>query len=854
MDDADRLGLPASFMARNMEGPQPVMTAKPIFSATSSATKRNRSFETLSVSQSTASTPKSGKSSTSSIGSLTKQRSRSLTNLSLVEPRKPTTSAIEISSERSGVLRGILRHSRSLPQLSSASKHNSFNSLTSIPEGENENEDEVDVNRAETVRTPTDIERPMRAQSPSNSEPEEKNLKWGGVEEYIPTDDTESRASSTKTDEVESSEDEEEEEDDGWGWFEQNISSTGAASQNADRRTSRTESLTSESSAKQSKDRKPLVRVLSQSTPLDPIIGDQSSDSRLESSGPSSSSEGNTVKTSTGGSLLLLGSDQWPERRTRKRRDRGSKKSEFFSNSAKSIVSHTVDFSGKNNLLESLVLETRSKGYPIAMSAFLVFSRGAATGFALRAIPSYFLRIAMWFYGENAPSHGGESLRTALFLGLSMSTYHVMAMNNVAREVSKSVSDDVDEPESESKVSLFGKDRWIVVTVALMTPLLGILPPKSRLSMALFVAARATEAVINGLLFRLSRSLREQLPVSKWLFALGSAQVVFTWLFHRSALPTELATFLDKASSVRPDTRLVEIWQSPEKATYDEAYKVVQSIVYPPGGDSVLKKLLLGSGLIELLASDMFSAASLFGPVFAFPHEFSSSLGRGARSAAVLVADAMLSGFTLLGLSRLLRRVAPSNGWWAGFIAGLVAIQGEVLESRRVEVALFALTYAARALYNIAAQRQIFQMPQQEIVDFFNNSFKHAYQVVLSAVAQQVVNYVDTGYSDDGATLAEVTFEECIFLDKGAIVIEPDFYGTEEGVDILIDRFKELGGDHLLPKRDDERRNKAEHADAAEDSKDSQSFRADRRLIRVTIARYYADVAWRKFARANSTS
>jgi len=151
-----------------------------------------------------------------------------------------------------------------------------------------------------------------------------------------------------------------------------------------------------------------------------------------------------------------------------------------------------------------------------------------------------------------------------------------------------------------------------------------------------------------------------------------------------------------------------------------------------------------------------------------------------------------------------------------------------------------------------ASKKQIFQMPLQEMHEYINNNFKHAYQVVLSTVLQQVLNFVDTGYSDDGATLSEVTFEECVFLERGAIVIEPDFYETDEGIDILVDRFKELGGNHLMPKRDDERREKAGNADAAEESKDSQSFRSDRRLIRVAIARYYADVAWRKFARANN--
>jgi len=152
-----------------------------------------------------------------------------------------------------------------------------------------------------------------------------------------------------------------------------------------------------------------------------------------------------------------------------------------------------------------------------------------------------------------------------------------------------------------------------------------------------------------------------------------------------------------------------------------------------------------------------------------------------------------------------------------------------------------------------ANKKQIFQMPFEQLNDFFTTNFKHAYQVVLQAVVQQVVNYVDTGYSNDGATVSEVTFEECLYSDRGAIVIEADFYLTDEGIDILFDRFRELGGDHLLPKRDEDRRAAAEHADAAEESKDTQSFRADRRLIRVTIARYFADVAWRKFQRAQKT-
>jgi hypothetical protein len=616
-----------------------------------------------------------GQNSYSSYSSFVhRKKSRSLS--SLTPPRQGTSSSV--SSPNRPILKGVLRPSRSLPQLSAFA---SRSSLTSIPEGENED----DENEIEDIE-----EKNEAVESDQNSDDTRKNLKWGGVEEYCPNDDTDSRASNSKAD-LESSEDEEE--DDGWGWYEEDPSattvSTGSGMPEKERRQSRTESLTTEPQ-RGPKVSKPLVRVLSQSTPLDPEPEQMKVSNNEKMPGPS------------GGSLLLLGSDQWPERRTRRRRDKVSKKLDFTNGSSGASAGKTPRLIDANlSILEAFVLEARAKGWPITVSSFLVFSRGAATGYALRAIPNYFLRVALWFYSESAPSTSNEAVRTGLFLGFTMATFHVMALNNVQVNTNEnSILDDDEENVT--------KDKWIPFTAALMTPLLGLLPHKSRLSMALFVAARATESVINGLLFRLSKSIREQLPVSKWLFALGSAQVVFCWLFHRSALPTELVTFLDKASSVQPDSKSIDmILQSRNTGNYEEALKVVQNIVYPSNGESIIKRLLLGSGLIELIASDVFSAASLFGPVFAFPHGFSSSLARGARSAAVLIADAMLSGFALISLSRLLRRVAPSNGWWAGFVAGLIAIQGEITESRRVEIALFALTYAIRALYNMAASRQV---------------------------------------------------------------------------------------------------------------------------------------------------
>lgn len=86
---------------------------------------------------------------------------------------------------------------------------------------------------------------------------------------------------------------------------------------------------------------------------------------------------------------------------------------------------------------------------------------------------------------------------------------------------------------------------------------------------------------------------------------------------------------------------------------------------------------------------------------------------------------------------------------------------------------------------------------------------------------------------------------------------------------LLFERFKELGGWvvtlmsenaantkkkkknrlHLLPRRTKERKDKVKEEEDEKSDNVTQSFRSDRRLVRLLIARYYADVAWRKFKR-----
>lgn len=148
----------------------------------------------------------------------------------------------------------------------------------------------------------------------------------------------------------------------------------------------------------------------------------------------------------------------------------------------------------------------------------------------------------------------------------------------------------------------------------------------------------------------------------------------------------------------------------------------------------------------------------------------------------------------------------------------------------------------------------IFQMPVEDLKEYIHNNFRHAYQVVLSSVMQQTASYSATGYSNDGATDAEVAFEECLFTKQGAFVLEPELYDTEEGRECLFERLHELGGARLMENRDDEQKASALGTDAAAESKDVQSFRADRRLLRIVICRYFADVAWRKYQKAVATA
>ena len=136
---------------------------------------------------------------------------------------------------------------------------------------------------------------------------------------------------------------------------------------------------------------------------------------------------------------------------------------------------------------------------------------------------------------------------------------------------------------------------------------------------------------------------------------------------------------------------------------------------------------------------------------------------------------------------------------------------------------------------------------------FTPTDFKPAYQTILYAIEEQVQKFEMTGYKADGATEPEIALEKYMIFKRGAWCMKEDYYSTDEGCDMFFGMLMQLGGDHLMPKRSYDLRDESEAAKKkAEDGGNENlgpTFRSDRRLVRLVIFRYFANIAWRKFQR-----
>ena len=129
-----------------------------------------------------------------------------------------------------------------------------------------------------------------------------------------------------------------------------------------------------------------------------------------------------------------------------------------------------------------------------------------------------------------------------------------------------------------------------------------------------------------------------------------------------------------------------------------------------------------------------------------------------------------------------------------------------------------------------------------------------AFGTVLCAVTEQVANFPLTGYPTDGRGSAEVGFEEILTFDRrGGFTLKN--IDSDETKQLWLDRQKALGGPKLLERNakkvtnesDDESGEEEEEATTPSESPATPSFRSDRRILRLLIARHFADVLERAY-------
>lgn len=144
------------------------------------------------------------------------------------------------------------------------------------------------------------------------------------------------------------------------------------------------------------------------------------------------------------------------------------------------------------------------------------------------------------------------------------------------------------------------------------------------------------------------------------------------------------------------------------------------------------------------------------------------------------------------------------------------------------------------------------QVSEQQVLDYFRLTarIKGSYDILLCAVMEQVKNFHETGYKD-GRVAAELAFEKRLKYRRGAFTVDTKYLTSEEGSESFVNLLSLLGGPKLLParsNRDSADNNTAEDEQAQSES-NVQSFRSDRRLLRLVIMRAFMDVAIRKFQR-----
>lgn len=160
---------------------------------------------------------------------------------------------------------------------------------------------------------------------------------------------------------------------------------------------------------------------------------------------------------------------------------------------------------------------------------------------------------------------------------------------------------------------------------------------------------------------------------------------------------------------------------------------------------------------------------------------------------------------------------------------------------------------------------RMFQMPRAEISEILDGYEIHgSFSVVLTTVSEQVANYKATGYGVDSKGVEEANLEAILSYDRRGGFILPIESAIRQNVldqvlKIFLTRMKSLGGPKLLERgksksvkngegkqitdADDLDDDNLDHDSALDISEryEGPSFQMDRRIIRLLIAKYWAD-------------
>ena len=166
--------------------------------------------------------------------------------------------------------------------------------------------------------------------------------------------------------------------------------------------------------------------------------------------------------------------------------------------------------------------------------------------------------------------------------------------------------------------------------------------------------------------------------------------------------------------------------------------------------------------------------------------------------------------------------------------------------------------------------KKLFQLPRNEIVERLKQQkfqMHASFGTVLCAVTEQVAHYEITKYPPDGRRDAELGFESSLIFDRRGGFTLSDIESDETKQSWLL-RHKSLGGPKLLERNPkikkqsdgDDSSSDDDEEEGGVDDNDNQntngdddvpSFRSDRRIVRLVIARHFADVLQRAYFKDN---